>query len=277
MVLEWLKKKPQKSAEPVQEAAVHYLLMREKQKAERLSGHIQRTWATPEEERAFRGIEAILNKHKPLYVIKDIEAVRKDQENGLFNEIPEADREVLARLSRYSWMIEGFSQEMAGMRGADVIYTFFEAARHQRLLAYHLYQLVERLEAELRACCSAGLQQFIYEALMENEHIESDVQALMWDALSIKQKEEMLQKESLQIHLKKLSLELARIMVYELKAGAELMERTLTDKALQKEPIAFEEEVGLKDLQEKILQLQKFAGTLHIDSLKQQLLAKQSV
>ncbi|MCX6994278.1 MAG: hypothetical protein NTY13_00325 [Chlamydiae bacterium] len=277
MVLHWFKKKPPEPSDPAQEAAIHYLLRREKQKSTRLVGHIQRVWASPEEERSFLGIEAILKKHMPLYVIKDMERVRRDHSKGLFKEIPPRDRELLVRLMDYSWMVEGFSQETVGVNGTEWIYTLFERARHQRLLAYHLYQLVERLEEELKACRDAGLQQFMYEALIEKGLIKSGVQILIWDSLSLNQKKEMLQKERLKGFLRNLSLELAHIMVREIKEGVNLMQRTLTERALQKEPIAFEEEVGLDKLKEKIFQLQEFAENLHIGALEKQLLVKQAV
>lgn len=280
MLLKWFKKKEKliPASEIQNQVEAFYLIKSEKHKTEKLADYIQTTWAFPEEEYAFTQVKAILGKNMPLYKAgessADFEKVRGDFQKGVFRNLPPDDLSALGRLCHYAQMVEGYTAEMKTTCKGESLFDIFESARSSRLFAYHLFQLVSRLEHELSACMKAGLHQFIYESLLESGFIKNNEQKLPLKSLSKQQKEEIAGSETMKEHLKKLSLELAEIMAHELQAGADLMQKTLNEPALQKEPIAFEAEVGLLELQKKILQLQKLSESLTLEHLKKQLLAE---
>lgn len=224
-------------------AETHYLYEQELHKTSKLTNHLKKGWVAEEETRCWAKLRILL----PNYEGDSFQDLHRAYEKGRYNDHPE--KETIGRLSYYGRMIGGYVEEMAQTVQGDNLYQFFEQCRHSRLLAYHLFQLVDHLDNELTQCTEVGLEQYLLEKKPFDE-------------------------ASLQDHLQRLSLELGAIMVAEIQKTIALMQQSMNDPAFQFEPIAFEEEVGLAALQNKMARLQVLAGSLEPFSLKKQLIEK---
>lgn len=249
-----------------------YLIGRERTKAVKLARHIDEAWGAPEAASCEKSAQDLLQKYMPSYALtSSLQEIRSDFMRGLFCDLPAPVQEDLRRLCLYGNMVKGFTHEMSGAVNADPLFEMFEKARHSRLFAYHLFRVVDNLEIELVQCTHVAMHQFVLEALLRKKLIKPGTTS--WPTLTRKEKLALFDNETLMSNLQRLSVELASIMVYEMRKSAAELQCVLQEREKQKEPLAFEQEAGLGQLQKKIQGLKELVKTQDLHHFKNKLLS----
>lgn len=277
----FFKKRSDKKKAPPREAveqlvASRYLLQKENQKAKNLADHLQIISTAPEEKECFLFLKNFLAEKLPGYTFESFVQVQKDASKGLFKALQETDQETLLRMAQYGRMVQGFPVEMASGVYGEALFELFRRAKENRLIAYHLFQLADHLQREISSCMAVGIQQLMRGALVENGYMTwqiapEDFQKLI-RSLSVKEKKILVEGEAVREHLERLSIELARIMVYAISQTIAAMKEAKEGNLVAQDSLVFEKEAGIEALQEKIRYLREVTQSLHVESLKKQML-----